>query len=157
MGMESFFVKIVVSNDESKSNEVFNNSLIEYLNAGKFKTKKIPRFVLIDDLIEMEVIDNSNFYEIALVGCFSCFSVSCNLINDLTNTLFMHYSILSVNISGKEVALSKCDFTEILYEEYREKYQWFKANLTDKTFNASPSTFYKKLKRTKRWLPWRRE
>ena len=148
MGMESFFVKIAIGSDGSKSIKVFNNSLIESLNTEKYKTKKMNnRIILINDLVEMEIYENQNVYEISFVGCFSCFSVSCNVINDLINILYKFYNILSIKIYEKEVDISKKDFTEIFYEEYKEKYHWFKTNLTAKTFNSSPSTFYKKLKR----------
>jgi len=97
----------------------------------------------------MEVTDEHDFYEITFIGCFSCFLTACRLINDLIAVLFKHYNPKAVKILGKAIDLPIQDFTTILREEYNEKYQQFKAILTDKTFNASASTFYKKLRRLK--------
>jgi len=157
MGMESFFAKISVSNDGVINSKALNNSLIAHLNDRKFKTVKTSSwFTIIDDLVEMGIDDNNDVYEITFAGCFSCFSTTCRLMDDLISSLFVHYNVKSIVIHGKEIEISRRDFTDILYNEYEEKYQWFKANLTDKSFNSSPSTFYKKLRRIKRLGPlWR--
>ena len=93
-------------------------------------------------------------YEITLSGCFSCFSISCNMINDLINTFFMRYDILAIKIAGKQIELSNRDIVGAIREEYKEKHQWFRDNLTNKTFNASPSTFSEELKRANRKSFW---
>ena len=148
--MESFFIKVFIRKDEN--NRAFCDSLTANLNAENFHTKKSSSgFIIIDDLVEMIATETTDFYEVVFIGCFSCFSAACNLINHLTNTLFLHYDVLSVKIMGNEIDLSVRDFTGIFYEEYEEKHQWFRANITDKAFNASPSTFYERLRCMKFW------
>ena len=151
--MESFFVNVFISKDTSIGSKTFKDSLVEYLNAEGFQTKKLAssRFTLIDNLVDMDAYEENRFFVVSLMGCFSCFSAACSLINDVINALFAHYNVLSIKIMGDEVDLSVRDFTKIFYKEYGEKYRLFKSNITNLTFNAAPSTFYKKLRRIDFW------
>ena len=160
MGMESFFVEISIDNNDTKDIKSFNVSLVEYLNSLNGMSIKITgRMALINDIVEMETEAKQGFYRLVLIGCFSCFTSACLLMHDLTNILGERYNVLSIKVMGEEIDLSKANLIDAICEGYSDIHQRFLTYLTNETFDASPSTFYKRLRyrrscigRFMRWL-----
>jgi hypothetical protein len=156
MGMESFFVKLLVDVDAYKDLSAFNSSIIECLTASHFKASKITKtmreVLLINGLIELETCEYHSKYEITLIGCFSCFLTVCTLIEELAELFRLNYSVLSIKIAGEEFDIATINLTDVIRDAYKEKYQWFLDNITSKTFDASPGTFYKQLRRSKSYI-----
>ena len=154
MGMESFFINIRIPKEHNKDFIEFNNSLSVLLDSINYKTKQInPNFFLVNELIDIKLYETDSFYEMHLMGCFSCYELSCNMINDLTCIFCEYFNATLLQIGGERIDISKNvvyqNYIEIINKEYEKMYQWFRNNLTDKIINTSPSDFYNKLKRKK--------
>ncbi|NLK94880.1 MAG: hypothetical protein GX275_06785 [Clostridiales bacterium] len=139
MGVESFFVKLKINNTNEENEEFLFNLL-----GKEFKVKKVKEYLVVNKRIEIEK-DIEGKTQINLIASFSDYKNNIKLMNNIIGVIVKSIKDeIKVIILGKEFDYFSIDFSEVVEDKYKEKYNVFVDVYGDKQTIVTPKKFYRK-------------